>query len=107
MGAYANKAYAGSAVADYRNSGYYQNKISGTSQATPQVAGVLALACQIRPWFTATTALNFVQATASTWHLNENYYSSANDYSNLGLLQGAPAKVLYNPFNSSTTLKIG
>jgi hypothetical protein len=107
MGAYANKAYAGSAVADYRNSGYYQNKISGTSQATPQVAGVLALACQIRPWFTATTALNFIQATASTWHLNENYYSSANDYSNLGLLQGAPAKVLYNPFNSSTTLKIG
>lgn len=105
MGAYANKVYAGAAVADYRNSGYYLNKISGTSQATPQVAGVLALVCGIRPWFTATNALNFIQATATTWKVNENYYSVATDYSNLGLLQGAPYKVLYNPFNSSTVLK--
>jgi hypothetical protein len=106
MGAYANKVYAGSAVVDYRASGYYLNKISGTSQATPQVAGVLALACEIRPWFTATNALNFIQASASTWNPNQNYYSSAADYSNLGLLQGAPSKALYNPFNSTTSLKI-
>jgi hypothetical protein len=105
MGAYANKTYAGPAVRDPRNNSYFLNKISGTSQACPQVAGVLALACQIRPWFTATTALNFIQSTASTWQLNEYYYSNSVGYGNLGLLQGAPAKVLYNPFNSSTVLK--
>ena len=107
MGAYKNGAYAGPAVADLRNGAYYLNKISGTSQSCPQVAGVLALACEVRPWFTATNALNFIQATATVWPVNENYYSVATDYSNLGLLQGAPAKALYNPFNSATVLKIG
>jgi hypothetical protein len=106
MGAYRNGAYAGPAVADPRNSAYYLNKISGTSQACPQVAGVLALACQVRPWFTASNALNFIQATATTFPINENYYSVATDYTNLGLLQGAPAKVLYNPFKSATPLQI-
>jgi hypothetical protein len=105
MGAYRNGAYVGPAVRDPRNTTYFLNKISGTSQACPQVAGVVALACQIRPWFTATNALNFIQATATAWPVNENYYSVATDYTNLGLLQGAPAKVLYNPFNSSTVLK--
>jgi hypothetical protein len=106
MGAYADAAYASPAVRDPRNGFYFLNTISGTSQACPQVAGVLALACQVRPWFTATTALKFIQATATTFPINENYYSLGTSYTNLGLLQGAPAKVLYNPFKSSTPLQI-
>jgi hypothetical protein len=106
MGAYKNGSYAGPAVADPRNSAYYLNKISGTSQACPQVTGVLALVCQVRPWFTATTAMNFIQATATDFPINENYYSVTTGYTNLGLLQGSPAKVLYNPFKSATPLQI-
>ena len=49
MGAYANEPYQTYAVADPRRAGYYLNKISGTSQATPQVTGVVACFLQLRP----------------------------------------------------------
>jgi hypothetical protein len=105
MGAYANKSYAGAAIQDSRNTAYYLNKISGTSQACPQVTGVVACLLQIRPWFTATNCLNWINGVATDWPVNENYYGGSG-YTNLGSLQGSPKKALYNPFKSSDSLKI-
>ncbi len=106
MGAYRNGAYAGPAIADSRNGAYYLNKISGTSQACPQVTGILACLLQIRPWFTATDCLKWIQGVATDWPVNENYYGGSG-YTNFGSLQGAPKKALFNPFKSSDSLKIG
>ncbi len=105
MGAYANSAYVYNAVQDPRNSNYYLNAISGTSQASPQVVGVLALALQARPWMNQTQAKNWTTSTASTWAVNESYYGG-NGYVNFGSLQGGPKLALYNPFNSATPLTI-
>lgn len=105
MGGYANAAYAGPAVQDPRNSAYYLNKISGTSQASPQVTGALALVLQARPWMTHSQCRTYVTATAQTWLVNESYYGGSG-YTNFGSLQGGPALALYQPFNGDTPLQI-
>jgi hypothetical protein len=105
MGAYANSAYAYPAVADPRNSNYYLNAISGTSQAAPQVVGALACVLQARPWMNQQQCLNWTTSTASTWKVNESYYGGSG-YTNWGSLQGGPAKALYQIFNSATPLTI-
>jgi hypothetical protein len=105
MGAYADSPYAYPAVEDPRNSNYYLNAISGTSQAAPQVVGVLACALSARPWMNQTQCLNWTTSTASTWAVNENYYGG-NGYVNFGSLQGAAKRALYQPFNLSDPLTI-
>jgi subtilisin family serine protease len=109
MGAYGNKAYGGNAaIQDPRNSSYYLNKESGTSQASPQVAGVIACLLQARPWMTATNVLNFLNSVSLKNQLNEFYYAlqggsytyiSTGTYTNLSSLQGAVNGYLYMPFN--------
>ena len=98
MGAYANAAYATAPVADPRNSSYYLNKVSGTSQACPQVAGVLSCVLQMRPWFTATNAMNWLTAVSPSWPVNEAYYGGTG-YTSFGSLQGGPNRALYMPYN--------
>lgn len=109
MGAYANASYGGNAaVQDPRNSSYYLNKDSGTSQAAPQVTGVVACLLQARPWMTATNVLNFLNSVSLKNQLNEFYYAlqggsftyiSTGTYTNLSSLQGAVNGYLYMPFN--------
>jgi hypothetical protein len=98
MGAYANAPYAVNAIADPRNSAYYLNKISGTSQACPQVSGVISCVLQMRPWFTATDVLNWLKAVSPPWPVNESYYGGSG-YTNFGSLQGGPNRALYMPYN--------
>jgi subtilisin family serine protease len=105
MGAYANSPYAYPAVQDPRNSNYYLNAISGTSQACPQVVGVLSCVLQARPWMTQQQCLNWTTSTASTWAVNESYFGG-NGYVNFGSLQGAAKLALYQPFNLSDPLTI-
>jgi hypothetical protein len=105
MGAYSNSAYAFPAVQDPRNSNYYLNAISGTSQACPQVVGVLSCVLQARPWMTQQQVLNWTTSTASSWAVNESYYGG-NGYVNFGSLQGAAKLALYQPFNLSDPLTI-
>jgi hypothetical protein len=108
MGAYANQSYATAAVADTRSIGtytYYLNKISGTSQACPQVVGVLACLLQTRPWMTPQQVRAWTTATASTWLVNEAYYGGSG-YTNFGSLQGAAALALWQPFILSDPLVI-
>jgi hypothetical protein len=105
MGAYSSNSYAYPAVEDPRNSNYYLNAISGTSQACPQVVGVLSCLLQARPWMNQQQVLNWTTSTASTWAVNETYYGG-NGYVNFASLQGGAKLALYNPFNSATPLTI-
>jgi len=84
---------------------FYLSKDTGTSQATPQVTGVLACVMQARPTMTATEARSFLSATAVKNAMPDS--GSAVDYTNVsGSLLGAPNRVLQMPFTSPATLNI-
>jgi subtilisin family serine protease len=97
MGAYANKPYATPAVPDPRNGAFYLNKISGTSQATPNVTGVLATVLQARPNMTPAEAKQFLIDHSLKNVLVEG---STAVYSSTTYLQGANNRVLQTPFTS-------
>jgi serine protease AprX len=97
MGAYANKAYQTVAVQDPRKAGSYLNKISGTSQATPQVTGLLATILQARPTMTAAEAKAFVIENSIT---NLLTLTGAEAVSNTSSLQGGNNRILKTPFTS-------
>jgi subtilisin family serine protease len=103
MGAYANKPYNTSAVADSRDSSYYLNKISGTSQATPQVAGVIACYLQANPTMNTAEVKSMIRRNSTKGALHEG----AAGYTNLNHLQGGHNNVLYNPFVAQTRGRIG
>jgi hypothetical protein len=108
IGAYANAPYVSAAVADTRSAGtytYYLNAISGTSQAAPQVAGLLACVLQVRPWMNQQDCRNFLEAYSSQWLVDEAYYGGSG-YGDWGSLQGGPARALYQPFNLADPLTI-
>ena len=121
MGAFSSATFIAPAVQDPRNTLYYLNKIGGTSQASPQVAGVAALLTQARPWMTATDVLNIITATSVKNLLSETFYwdydvqnhvttyaaVSTGTYTNLSSLQGAINGYLYMPFNQPITMAIG
>jgi hypothetical protein len=121
MGAYRNATYIAPAIQDPRNTVYYLNKVSGTSQASPQVAGIASLLCQARPWMTATDVLNIITASSVKNLLSETFYwdydiqyqtstyasISTGTYTNLSSLQGAINGYLYMPFNQPITMTIG
>ena len=79
------KPYQTVAVQDPRASGYYLNKISGTSQATPNVTGMLACILQARPTMTPAEALTFLTQYSTK---NALVQTGASSYSNTTDLQG-------------------
>jgi hypothetical protein len=96
MGAYSKNAYQTAAVADTRKFGYYLNKISGTSQATPQVAGYIACLLQLRPSSNVTDVKQFIADSSNKNKLAEGALSWTNLYS----LQGGANNYLYTPFTN-------
>lgn len=76
----------------YANSSYKQTNISGTSMATPQVAGVAALILQLNPTYTPAQVKASLLSTSTA-----NLYTTSNttDYSNTRSLLGAGQTVLY------------
>jgi subtilisin family serine protease len=84
----------------YLNASFKQCNISGTSMATPQVAGVAALVLQLNPTYTPAQIRTSLLATAGS-----PIYSTGltNDYSNTRSLLGSSQKVLYSNYNLATT----
>jgi subtilisin family serine protease len=84
----------------YLNSSYKQTNISGTSMATPQVAGVAALVLQLNPTYTPAQIRTSLLATAGS-----PLYTTGltNDYSNTRSLLGSAQKILYANYNLTTT----
>jgi subtilisin family serine protease len=82
----------------YNNATFRQVNISGTSMASPQVAGVAALILQLNPNYTPaqvkTALLSSATATIYTTGLS-------NDWTDTRSLQGGSQKFLYANYNSA------
>lgn len=87
------------------NATFLINNISGTSMASPQVAGVLALWLQINPGATPAQGLAFINATAKTAQIYDT--ASAVDYTDTRSLLGSTNRFAFNKFNSNVQMRIG
>jgi subtilisin family serine protease len=106
MGAWSSSTYAIPSVQDPRNSLYYFSKISGTSQACPQVTGVGALLLELRPWMNSTDVTNVLSSISNKNQLNESYYGQTGTYTNSASLQSGPSNYLYMAYNQPIPLTI-
>ncbi len=84
----------------YNNASYKQTNISGTSMATPQVAGVAALVLQLNPTYTPAQIRTSLLATAGSPLYTTGLTS---DYSDTRSLLGSAQKILYSNYNLATT----
>ena len=80
-----------SGTADTRNGSYYLGKYSGTSMASPQVAGVLACALEIYPHMNQTSAKAYILGYAKSSQLTATTGGPADGQD----LQGAANLFLY------------
>ena len=87
------------------NAAFLISNITGTSMASPQVAGMLSLWLQLNPSATPAQSLAFISATAKTSQIYET--GSAVDYTESRSLLDSENKFLFNKFNSSIQLRIG
>jgi hypothetical protein len=90
-------------AAYYLDAGWRQGCISGTSMASPQVCGMSTLMLQLNP---AAKPEEF-----KAWLMNNvgsqlAFFLGNDDYTVLNSLWGGLPKVLYNKFNSDTSLTI-
>lgn len=82
-------------VSKYRDTEYLNLRIGGTSMASPQVTGVLALFLQLNPWATQDDCLRFIRHHASKPGIND---TGEDDATAEKSLNGAPNRYLFNPF---------
>jgi len=86
------------------NSSYKIAKISGTSMASPQVCGILALFLQVNPHATAEDCKKFL--TDNSQAVMDLGTGTGTDYSDNTSTQGGPDRFLYFPWNSSNMLTV-
>jgi subtilisin family serine protease len=77
-------------------------KLSGTSMASPQVAGVISTLVGIRPSYTQAHIIDWVAANSSTGRLT----NSGGGFTDTASLQTAPNLHLHQPFSRSTVFSI-
>lgn len=93
-----------SSVPDSRNSTYYLDKYSGTSMASPQVAGIIAAAAE--NWPTNNNGLTINQSSAlnflsNNWKLNRLIQTgTADTYADTRSLQGSPNRRVFYPHSN-------
>ena len=89
-GTYIISSYTGG-ISDSRNGSYLLGKISGTSMASPQVAGVLACALEVYPHWNQQSAKRYIQWIAKANQLTGTTGGAADGQD----LQGAANLFLY------------
>ena len=87
-----------SAPAYYGNASFKQTNISGTSMASPQVAGVAALILELYPNWSPARVKQWLLDNSGTAILNTG---TGNDWTDYRSLKGGDVKVLHNPFTKS------
>ena len=87
-------------VQDPRNNTYWLTKKSGTSEASPQVAGVAALLLELRPYLTGTQVTSYIQQSSAKNMLDETFYGQTGTYTNFASLQESGNYYLYFGINS-------
>jgi hypothetical protein len=82
---------------DPRNASYYKGNMSGTSQAAPQVTGVIACALETYPNMTPAQALTYIQTYANSGVLSDSTFVvdyGSISYINYNLLYNGPNKYI-------------
>jgi hypothetical protein len=92
-------------VANYPlNSSYKIAKVSGTSQASPGVAGLICGLMQSRPWYDVTRIQQFFTNHAIDNRLQDS--GSSTSYDDFQSLLGGPNKYIYNPWHGQLPTEI-
>jgi len=88
---------------NHGNPAFKQVNISGTSMASPQIAGMCALYLQINPTATPSQVKNWIKNNA----VENTLYSTGlnNDYTNPKSLLGGPNRIAYQPIQGLTRVK--
>jgi len=87
-----SSVYGTGNVQDSRNGSFWLSKYTGTSMASPQVTGVLALFAESNPNLVQSDAVAFLTNMAT---MNQMYDTATDDCTDFESLQGAPNKILY------------
>jgi len=94
-----------SGVPDPRNSSFKKFKSGGTSQASPQVTGVIACALELNPSMTPVQAREYIRSIATADQLYDQSFNTTipNDWFKQNSLYGGPN--LYLAYPRDTTLE--
>ena len=103
-----------SGYSDPRDNSYYIEYLNGTSMATPNVSGVIALHLESTPTATRKNVREWLLSEGSRTLSSSDYYdpytsNGANDTNYWGdeqSLKSSPRRVLYNPYANNTIPKI-